>query len=546
MLVGVVVAFVFGGRSAKADFTFGEPTNLGTAVNTLYNDTSPCISADGLSLFFHSNRPGGYGNWDIWVATRATIDDEWGTPMNLGSTVNSGQREGGPSISADGLILFFVSNRPGGPGDYDLWLTTRDTKHADWGTPMNLGPTVNSSAADSTPSISADGLSLYFSSMRPGGSGWHDIYVMTRATKEDNWGTPVNLGTTVNSSTHDSTSSISADGLTLFFVSNRPGGFGDYDLYMTTRPTIDDEWGIPVNLGAPLNTAYGEFSPSISPDGLSLYFSDYQAARPGGVGGEDIWQAPILPVVDFNGDGIVDSADMCIMVDHWGTDNPLCDIGPTPFGDGIVDVQDLIVLSEHLFVDVDDPTLVAHWPLDDAQGSIAYNNAADCDGTLMGEPLWQPEGGIVNGALQFDGIDDYVSTDSVLNPAYGKFSVVVWIKGGAPGQIILSQMEAANWLCIDSSAGTLMTELTITGRNSRSLNSETVITDGNWHRIGFVWDGSYRRLYVDGVIVAEDAQDNLDVSSNGLYFGTGKTMEPGTFFSGLIDDVRIYNRAVIP
>jgi hypothetical protein len=107
-------------------------------------------------------------------------------------------------------------------------------------------------------------------------------------------------------------------------------------------------------------------------------------------------------------------------------------------------------------------------------------------------------------------------------------------------------MGKANWLCTDPSEGFLMTELTMAGRNSCSLGSEAVITDGNWHRIGFVWDGSYRRLYVDGVVVAEDVQDNLDVSSNSLYFGTGKGMEPGTFFSGLIDDIRIYNRAVSP
>ena len=91
-----------------------------------------------------------------------------------------------------------------------------------------------------------------------------------------------------------------------------------------------------------------------------------------------------------------------------------------------------------------------------------------------------------------------------------------------------------------------MTELTVAGRGGSTLGSEAIITDGNWHRIAFVWDGSYRRLYVDGVIVAEDTQDNLDISVNGLHFGTGKAMESGTFFSGLIDDVRIYNRVVNP
>ena len=252
------------------------------------------------------------------------------------------------------------------------------------------------------------------------------------------------------------------------------------------------------------------------------------------------------PIVDFNGDGIVDAADMCIMVDHWGTDYSLCDIGPTPFGDGIVDVEDLKVFADHLFEEVDDPTLIAHWPFDEAQGDIAYNSSGENDGTLIGSPAWQPEGGMVAGALQLDGVDDYVVIDETPKPDMGAYSVLAWIQGGAPGQVVLSQMGKANWLSTDPSRGTLMTELTSGGLNSCSLGSEAVITDRNWHRIAFVWDGSYRRLYVDGVVVAEDAQDNLDISVNGLYFGTGKDMEPGTFFSGLIDDIRIYNRVVTP
>jgi len=251
-------------------------------------------------------------------------------------------------------------------------------------------------------------------------------------------------------------------------------------------------------------------------------------------------------VVDFNGDGIVDSADMCIMVDHWGEDYPLCDIGPMPQGDGIVDVQDLIVLSEHLFEEVDDPTLMVHWALDEVEGDIASDSANDNDGTVYGDPAWQPEGGMVVGALQLDGIDDYVSTPFVLNPADGKFSVLAWIKGGAPGQVVLSQESGAKWLCTDTLEGNLMTELKATGRGAAELLSQSVITDGNWHRIGLVWDGSHRTLYVDDVEVAKDTQDNLMGSDSGLYLGCGKAMEPGTYWSGLIDDVRIYNRAVIP
>ena len=256
-------------------------------------------------------------------------------------------------------------------------------------------------------------------------------------------------------------------------------------------------------------------------------------------------------IVDFNGDGIVDCSDMCILVDYWGTDNSLCDIGPMPCGDSIVDVQDLIVLAEHLFEDVYDPTLIAHWPLDEVQGVNAYNNASDRDGTLVNGPVWQPDGGIVAGAIQFDGIDDYVSTDFVLNPADGAFSVIAWIKGEASGQVILSQDGAANWLSTDPSEGKLMTNLSRPpgGRTPPlPLLSEFVITDGNWQRIGFVWDGLCRHLYVDGVEVASDAEplSGLNDAYGGLYIGTGSNCSAGSFFSGLIDDVRIYNEALSP
>ena len=123
------------------------------------------------------------------------------------------------------------------------------------------------------------------------------------------------------------------------------------------------------------------------------------------------------------------------------------------------------------------------------------------------------------------------------------------VAGKAPGQVVLSQTGGINWLSADLSEGKLMTSL------SRPpgvrilpppLISNFVITDGQWHRIGFVWDGFSRRLYVDYVEVARDTQDGLESSTGGFYIGTGKAMEPGTYFSGLIDDVRIYNRAVNP
>jgi hypothetical protein len=344
---------------AKADFVFGTPTNLGPPVNSAYGEISQHISADGLQLYFMNwgaPRPGGVGGMDIWVATRATKDDPWGEPANLGPIVNSSFDDGGEGIPADRLSLYFGSNRPGGYGGWDIWVTTRETTGDDWGTPVNLGATVNSSANEIATSISPDGLQLYFMDVfgpRPGGHGSSDLWVTTRATVSDPWSDPVNLGPTVNSSSVDGAPSISADGLSLFFDSQRPGGYGGYDIWVTTRETTADDWGTPVNLGPPVNSSASESDPSISADGSTLYFSSPN--RPGGYGRYDIWQVSILPVVDFNGDGIVDGVDICMMVDYWHTDEPLYDIAPMPFGDGIVDVKDLILLAEHLTIQVDDP-----------------------------------------------------------------------------------------------------------------------------------------------------------------------------------------------
>ena len=114
-----------------------------------------------------------------------------------------------------------------------------------------------------------------------------------------------------------------------------------------------------------------------------------------------------------------------------------------------------------------------------------------------------------------------MATESVRDPSQGPFSVFVWVQGGAPGQVIVSQQDGTNWLAGGSSDGALMTDLKSAGRQSRPLTSMIVITDGAWHRVGFVWDGSNRILYVDDIEVARDTQTNLIGSTGGMYFGAG-------------------------
>jgi hypothetical protein len=441
--------------------------------------------------------------------------------------------------------LYWLSQRPGGSGGADLWVTRRASVSDPWGAPENLGSLVNSARHESEPHISADSLELYFSSDRPGGEGGYDLYVTTRSTKDGVWEEPVNLGMVVNSLSSDMNPCISSDGLALFFASERSNGPRglDWDIWMTRRRTKDSTWGEPVNLGPIVNDADAQEPYHISPDGSILYLDTGHSL----FGKADLWQAPIIPIVDLNGDGIVDAADMVIMVDHWGTGEPLCDIGPMPWGDGIVNIQDLIILAKHLF---EDYRQVAYWQLNETEGNIAYDSIGGNDGICHGGPVWVPAGGNIGGALRFDGLDDYVSTPFILNPANGSLSVFAWVKGGMRGQAIISQGEGtfgsnSTWLCTDSSAGRFITHFI--HPPFPPLESQSVITDGQWHHVGLVYDRNalHRYLYVDGAEVAKDVGLVPPIGSDGgLYIGAGESLDATSFWSGLIDDVRIYNNVL--
>jgi len=340
VLLTAIVLVAMGGSVALADFTFGEPTNLGPSINGPAMDAGPCPSADGKQLYF--NLWLGMAS-QIWVSQRAAIDSAWEPPLRLGPPFDT-ETDSGPFITSDGLSLYYDSSREGGFGTSDLWVATRATVNDKWGTPVNLGATVNTTSEDWAPNLSADGLELYFVSNRPDGFGTYDLWVTSRATVKDDWGTPVNLGATLNTEYEDTWPGISADGLVLFFCSSRPGGFGAWDLYMTKRPTRTDPWGPPSGLGPTLNSTVWQGGPKVSLDGSTLYF---YSARPGGSGEADLWQAAIIPTVDFSGDKKVDLVDLVMLIDNWGTNKTLCDIGPMPWGDGKVDIEDLKVFMTY-------------------------------------------------------------------------------------------------------------------------------------------------------------------------------------------------------
>jgi len=352
-LVGLCFLAGLDAPPARADFAFGTPVNLRSIVPAIdpVHESPVCLSYDGLEMYIACDRAGGQGGFDLWVLKRDSIEAEWGPPENLGPAVNTKANDFNASISVDGLILYFDSfdtKRPGAQGQSDIYMTTRTTRSAPWGQPVNLGPKVNSARSEGCPSVSLDGLELYFGSTnRPGGYGGADIYVSRRPTTSDPWGDAVNLGLAVNSPAHESAPHLSPDGLLLVFSDDfdlppRPGGYGGCDLWMVRRATLSSPWQAPVNLGPVINTSEQDLFGVVSPDG-SLYFVTFDADF-----NIENWRAPIVPVVDFNADGKVDIADVFIMLEHWLTDYSLCDIGPYAWGDGIVDAQDLIVLAEHM------------------------------------------------------------------------------------------------------------------------------------------------------------------------------------------------------
>jgi hypothetical protein len=523
--------------AARADFTFGPRGPLGPTVNSpAYGDCNPVLSRNGLELYFMSRRPGGYGGPDIWVSKRASVDDPWGSAVNLGPEVNTARDEYPRSLSSDGLTLYGCS--AGTVGNTALYMFTRPTIDAPWDSRIMMSPVLNSnSGIDSNPVISADDLELYFYSTRSGGLGGADIYVSTRATRNDPWGPPVNLGPTINTPVHESPAWISPDGLVLIIGSNRPGGFGGFDGYMIRRPSKGAPWSAPVNLGPSFNTPNDETLCSVSPDGRWAYLDD--------LGGGHLWMAPILPIVDFNGDAKVDGKEVLALAQHWGQSQRLLDIGLSPMGDGVIDVNDLTALAGYIGQEVNDPTLIAHWALDETEGIVAADSVGVNNVTMQGDPAWQPADGKVGGALAFDGNDFGQSADFVLDPAAGPFSVIAWIKGGASGQVIVSQASGADWLYLNQD-GKLATGLKVPGRVGKPLTSDAFLVDGQWHRVAVVSDGTTLALHVDGVEAAKDTQVNVAQCNDSLNIGAGGNLAAATFWSGLIDDVRIYNRAVQP
>jgi hypothetical protein len=273
-----------GTQRADIPCPFGAVENLGPGVNTPFFEGSPTVSADERILFFTSERSD--GRQDLFVSTRRHVGDPWGNAESLGLPVNHPEaHDYALRLSLDGRALFFSSERPGGFGSSDLWVTRRESVEAPWGPPENLGAGVNTEAFEAFPTPSADGRTLYFSRSTAWDSPDSHLWVAIRDSEAGPWGAPERLPEPVRGPRADFAPAISSDGLTLYFASERPGNIGPVDLWVTRRESWEAPWGPPENLGAEVNVPSSvTMAPFPSVGGARLYF---MSNRPGGFGGPD-------------------------------------------------------------------------------------------------------------------------------------------------------------------------------------------------------------------------------------------------------------------
>jgi hypothetical protein len=249
------------------------PTAL-AELNTPVTEGCPFVTRSGDALYFASNRLGGYGLLDLYVSRWQPETQTWSAPENLGPEINTNENEQCPLVLNSGKEMIFVSNRPGTTGGLDLWSSTRHDHrdHLGWGPPTNL-TILNTPQVEFGPGAyeEEDGTTvIYFNSNRAGGAGQHDLYVSARPAA-GTFGSP-SLVAELSSEAQEQFAALSKDGREIVFSSDRIGTIGRLDLWSATRAHTSDPWGSPVNLGANVNSTADEGRSAFSWDGHTLLF----------------------------------------------------------------------------------------------------------------------------------------------------------------------------------------------------------------------------------------------------------------------------------
>jgi Tol biopolymer transport system component len=261
------------GTAPHARCQFGPGEDLGPLVNSPGFDGSPTVSADETELLFTSSRA---GQQDIFVASRPTRDAVWSKPVNVGMLLNDSIGDDfSLRLSSDGKALYFASNRSGGFGRADMYVARRASRQHPWGHATNLGPLLNTEAFEAFPTPSADDQRLYFNRSTTFDSPDSDIWVTARAGPEEQWSVPQRVTGRINSERAEFSPSLSNDENTLYFASERSGSI---EVWVSKRDHLSPEWGTPQRLGVNVNVPRSmTLAPFISDDQRSLYFMSARA-----------------------------------------------------------------------------------------------------------------------------------------------------------------------------------------------------------------------------------------------------------------------------
>ena len=254
---------------------FGPPTLIAPLAD-LANDDDPTLTADLLELYWDSARG---GDDDIWVSRRASPADPWGPPALVAELSLLGVQDSDPEVAPDGLTLYYSSARPGGLGGVDLYLATRSTRADPWSAPAWIAEL--SSVAQEFPSNpTPDGLVILVQSTRLGSS---DLFESRRAGIADPWGTPIPI-VELNTAGQERTPHLMDGGLGLWFASDRPPSLGGADLFTTARASLAGPFAAPAHVSE-LASAADDADPTLSPDGRYIVF---MSARSGNA---ELWEA---------------------------------------------------------------------------------------------------------------------------------------------------------------------------------------------------------------------------------------------------------------
>jgi hypothetical protein len=253
---------------------FGTPTLVTEIASPADDDDKPTLTQDMLQMFFLSDRDGGLGHGDVWMTTRATVSDAW-SPPTVVAALNSSSKEDSPAISSDGMTLWVASDRSGGAGGLDIWVSTLGS-NGTWSSPSPVTQ-LNSSGDEFPRPPGSHGLVMPLSQRRDSNVPYQILFASRSSTSSGAWSSPA-IVPSVDNANLDDDGFLTDDGMTLYFSSDRLNG--SQDLFVTQRPTVDGGFGEAIPLGSLNTSKAAERDPWVSPDGHEIYFtSDRSGAR---------------------------------------------------------------------------------------------------------------------------------------------------------------------------------------------------------------------------------------------------------------------------